>query len=90
MRSLAFASSRTYFSLGLLLLAMWATSFVAAYLLPAAIVAFAACLLFAGVGILWPKHLKATSQNKENRPPTKDTPMGSMEQRLGVSPAERN
>lgn len=78
MRSLLFASSLTYFSLGLLLLAMWATSFVAA------------CLLFAGVGILWPKHLKATSRNKENRPPTKDTPMGSMEQRLGVSPAERN
>lgn len=74
MRPFAFKAARSYFGIALLLTAMWATSFIATYLLPAAIVALVASMLFAGAGFLWHKPRKSTGQSSSVSSPALNAP----------------
>lgn len=88
-RKIAFKSARVYFSIALLLLAMYLTSFIASYLLPAAIVAFFAAIAFLTAGLLWHKPPKNTGPSDTSPPPRTElpTPTDSTIRRLGEPPA---
>lgn len=90
-RTVLFTASRKYLAMTLVILACYATSFIAAYLLPAAVVCFAACMLFAGAGVLCQRAPKSTDQRSNGKLPRLSvTETGSTTVRLGVTPAERN
>lgn len=90
-RTVLFAASRKYFAMMLVVLACYATSFIAAYLLPVAVVCLAASLLFAGGAMLCQVAPKNTvlKYSVNPRPPS-DTAGVSTIKLLGVKPAERN
>lgn len=73
-RTVLFAASRKYFAMCLVILACYATSFIASYLLPAAVVCFAASMLFAGAAVLCHRSPKRTASSLATQ----------------VTPAERN
>lgn len=89
-RTVLFTASRKYLALTLVILACYATSFIAAYLLPAAVVCFAASLLFAGGAVLCHKDPKNTDRRSGSFRHSNATPGASMTANLGVRPAERN
>lgn len=89
-RTVLFTASRKYFAMTLVILACYATSFIAAYLLPAAVVCFAASMLFAGAGVLCQRAPKSTAPSNESPRPRSVTAAGFTTPDNGVRAAERN
>lgn len=89
-RTVLFTASRKYLAMTLVILACYATSFIASYLLPAAVVCFAACMLFAGAGVLCQRAPKSTDQSNESLRPRSVTAAGFTTPDNGVRAAERN